>query len=40
VFYRNPNPPATYDAQVRERQAELQKTAVPRERILEMFQKG
>lgn len=40
VFYRNPNPPATYDAQVRERQAELQKTAIPRERILEMFQKG
>lgn len=39
VFYKNPNPPATYDAQARERQANLQKQALPKERILEMFQK-
>jgi 2-oxoglutarate ferredoxin oxidoreductase subunit beta len=39
VLYRNPQPPPTYDALVRERQAELSKTALPRERILEVFRK-
>ncbi len=37
VLYRAPQPPATYDALVRERQAEQQKKALPRERILELF---
>lgn len=37
VFFRNPAPPPTYDAQVRERQAALAPKAVPRERILDMF---
>ncbi|MCB9883006.1 MAG: 2-oxoacid:ferredoxin oxidoreductase subunit beta [Planctomycetes bacterium] len=35
VFYRNPDPPPTFDGLVRERQAELSKDALPRERILE-----
>jgi 2-oxoglutarate ferredoxin oxidoreductase subunit beta len=39
VFYQNPNPPPTYEDQVKERQTELAKTALPRERILEMFAK-
>jgi 2-oxoglutarate ferredoxin oxidoreductase subunit beta len=37
VFYRNPAPAPTYDAQVRERQASMAEKAVPRERILDMF---
>jgi hypothetical protein len=37
VFYKNPKPAPTYDAQVVERQAQLQKDALPRERILELF---
>jgi 2-oxoglutarate ferredoxin oxidoreductase subunit beta len=37
VFYRNPNPPPSYDRLVRERQAALAKDARPRERILDMF---
>jgi 2-oxoglutarate ferredoxin oxidoreductase subunit beta len=37
VFYRNPEPPPTYDDLVRERQAELAKDALPKERILELF---
>jgi hypothetical protein len=37
VFYRNPEPPPTYDALVRERQALLSKDAQPRERILDLF---
>jgi 2-oxoglutarate ferredoxin oxidoreductase subunit beta len=37
VFYRNPNPPPTFEALVRERQAAMAAGAPPRERILEMF---
>jgi 2-oxoglutarate ferredoxin oxidoreductase subunit beta len=37
VFYRNPNPPPTLDALVRERQGTLNGKAQPRERILDMF---
>ncbi|MCC7013140.1 MAG: 2-oxoacid:ferredoxin oxidoreductase subunit beta [Planctomycetes bacterium] len=37
VFYRNPNPPPTYEALVRERQEALSKNASPRERILDQF---
>jgi 2-oxoglutarate ferredoxin oxidoreductase subunit beta len=37
VFYRNPEPPATYDALIRERQATLSKDAPPKERILDLF---
>jgi len=40
VFYRNPAPPPTYDALVRERQALLSKDALPRERILDLFIKS
>jgi 2-oxoglutarate ferredoxin oxidoreductase subunit beta len=39
VFYRDPNPPPTYDALVRERQHKLAPDALPRERILELFVK-
>jgi 2-oxoglutarate/2-oxoacid ferredoxin oxidoreductase subunit beta len=37
VFYRNPAPPPTYEALVRERQQRLGKSALPRTRILELF---
>jgi len=37
VFYKNPDPPPTLDAQVRERQHNLEGKAIPRERILDMF---
>jgi 2-oxoglutarate ferredoxin oxidoreductase subunit beta len=37
VFYRNPAPPPTYDAQVVERQQKLAEGALPRERILDLF---
>ncbi len=37
VLYRNPSPPATYDALVRERQQALAAGAPPRERILDLF---
>jgi 2-oxoglutarate ferredoxin oxidoreductase subunit beta len=37
VFYRNPEPPPTYDAEARRRQQELMPQARPKERILEMF---
>jgi 2-oxoglutarate ferredoxin oxidoreductase subunit beta len=37
VFYRNPEPPPTYDAAVRERRNALGADAPRRERILEMF---
>jgi 2-oxoglutarate ferredoxin oxidoreductase subunit beta len=37
VFYRNPSPPPTYDALVRQRQAEMAGQALPRERLLELF---
>ena len=37
VFYRNPEPPPTYDALIRERQAQLSQGALPKERILDLF---
>jgi 2-oxoglutarate/2-oxoacid ferredoxin oxidoreductase subunit beta len=37
VFYRNPEPPPTYEAEARRRQAEAGAQARPKERILEMF---
>ncbi|MGO9832090.1 MAG: 2-oxoacid:ferredoxin oxidoreductase subunit beta [Myxococcaceae bacterium] len=37
VFYRNPNPPPTYDALVRRRQAELSRNHRPRERVLDSY---
>jgi 2-oxoglutarate ferredoxin oxidoreductase subunit beta len=37
VFYRNPDPPPTFESLVRERQAALSEGAAPRERILELF---
>jgi 2-oxoglutarate ferredoxin oxidoreductase subunit beta len=37
VFYRNPSPPPTYEAEVRRRQEETRSDARPRERILDLF---
>ena len=37
VFYRNPQPPPTYEAEAKRRQAEAGAQARPKERILEMF---
>jgi 2-oxoglutarate ferredoxin oxidoreductase subunit beta len=37
VFYRNPDPPPTYESQVRARQRSLVGAAPPRERILDLF---
>jgi 2-oxoglutarate ferredoxin oxidoreductase subunit beta len=37
VFYRNPNPPPTYESLVAERQKELAPMALPRHQILDMF---
>ena len=37
VFYKNPTPPPTYDALVKERQAAMSKAAIPRERFFEAF---
>ena len=37
VFYRNPQPPPTYEAEAKRRQAEAGASARPKERILEMF---
>jgi 2-oxoglutarate ferredoxin oxidoreductase subunit beta len=37
VFYRNPDPPPTYESSVEERQRTLRAAAVPRERILDLF---
>lgn len=37
VFYRDPNPPPTYDSLIRLRQAELAKTMRPRDRVLEPY---
>jgi 2-oxoglutarate ferredoxin oxidoreductase subunit beta len=37
VFYRNPEPPPTYEAEARRRQEEAGSQARPKERILEMF---
>jgi 2-oxoglutarate ferredoxin oxidoreductase subunit beta len=39
VFYRNPEPPPTYEAQLRARQAELA-GGPPRERVLDLFLQG
>jgi 2-oxoglutarate ferredoxin oxidoreductase subunit beta len=37
VFYRNPEPPPTYEAEARRRQEEAKGQALPKDRILEMF---
>ncbi len=37
VFYRNPEPPPTFESLAKERQAELSPGALPRERILDLF---
>jgi len=37
VFYRNPEPPPTYEAEARRRQEEAKAQARPKDRILEMF---
>jgi 2-oxoglutarate ferredoxin oxidoreductase subunit beta len=37
VFYRNPSPPPTYEAEARRRQEETKARTRPKERILEMF---
>jgi 2-oxoglutarate ferredoxin oxidoreductase subunit beta len=37
VFYRNPQPPPTYEGLVRQLQADLMPKAAPRERILDLF---
>ena len=38
IFYRNPDPPPTYEAEARRRQRETASTARPKDKILEMFQ--
>jgi 2-oxoglutarate ferredoxin oxidoreductase subunit beta len=38
VFYRNPNPSPSYSVEVTRRQQELRPQALPKERILELFQ--
>jgi len=37
VFYRNPDPPPTYEAEARRRQEETRAQARPKDRLLEMF---
>src|SRR5512136_3215383 len=37
VFYRNPDPPPTFEAQARRRQEEAKAQARPKDRILDMF---
>lgn len=37
VFYKNPNPPATYDQLVKERHEAMKAEALPKERILDLF---
>jgi len=37
VFYRNPTPPPTYESLVHERQQALDTSALPRQRILDLF---
>ena len=37
VFFKNPEPPPTYEALVRERQKALAGKSVSRERVREMF---
>lgn len=38
VFYKNPSPPPTYGQLVQERQQELKSRALPKDRILDLFQ--
>ena len=40
VFYRNPEPPPTFEDLVRERQAVMAQDALPKERILDLFIKN
>jgi len=40
VFYRNPNPPPTYDSIVRDMQRDLSPKAPPRENILDLFKQA
>ena len=40
VFYRNPEPPPTMEALLRDRQQKLAGDALPRERILDLFLQG
>jgi len=40
VLFRDPEPPPTYDAAVRERQEALAADALPRDRILDLFELG
>jgi 2-oxoglutarate ferredoxin oxidoreductase subunit beta len=37
VFYKNPQPPSTMDALMKQRQNELSRGALPRENILDLF---
>ncbi len=37
VLYRDPEPPPTYESLVAARQRELRASALPRERILDLF---
>ncbi len=37
IFYRDPNPPPTFDHDVTEREQRLHATGLPRERVLDMF---
>ena len=37
IFYRKPNPGLTYEAAVKERQALTRSSALPKEKILNMF---
>jgi len=37
ILYRNPDPPTPYETLVRERQQALAASALPRERILDLF---
>jgi 2-oxoglutarate ferredoxin oxidoreductase subunit beta len=39
IFYKNPAPPPTFNAMVRERQQELAAEPLPRERVLDILQK-
>ena len=37
VFYRNPDPPPTYESQARARHEQMRPAALPKERILDIF---
>jgi 2-oxoglutarate ferredoxin oxidoreductase subunit beta len=39
VFYRNPEPPPTLEAQIRERHAQLGGDAIPRSRIFDLLRR-